>query len=87
MKKRLVKQDDIAKIRELQDEIYSIVKKNNDRKNAERIVIFSAIYVDEGEIFRAIRETIVGSAQSIVGILLERAREIIDGSIAKKVKM
>ena len=87
MKKQSVKQDDIAKIRELQDEIYSIVKKNNDRKNAERIVIFSAIYVDEGEIFRAIGETIVGSARSIVGILLERAREIMDGSIVKKVKM
>ena len=82
MKKQLVKKDDITKIRELQNEIYKIVEKNNDRKNAERIVIFSVICIDQEEKFRVINETIVGNSRDIIDILTKEASEIIHDSVA-----
>ena len=81
MKRQPVKKDDITKIRELQNEIYGIVKKNNDRKNAERIVMYGTICIDKGENFRVIHEAIVGAETLIVGILIQRAREIMEGHI------
>ena len=83
MKKQPVKQDDVTKIRELQDEIYGIVKKNNNRKNAERTVMFSVICIDKGEKFRVINETAVGNTRDIIDILTQEASKIIHDSIIR----
>ena len=83
MNRQPVKKDDVTKIRELQDEIYSIVKKNNDRKNAERTVMFSVICIDKGEKFRVINETAVGNTRDIIDILTQEASKIIHDSIIR----